>query len=166
MLTIRDDKGTGVVTSVPSDSPDDYAALNDLKKKPALRHKYSLSDDMVLPFEPVRHVTTFNVRLRCDFNILIWRIFFKVPIIEVPGFGNLSAVIACEKLKVNSQNDREKLQEAKEMVYLKGFYDGIMEVGEFKGKKVQEIKKALQKQLLDTNRAVLYHEPDKPIVSR
>lgn len=53
MLTIREDKGTGVVTSVPSDSPDDFAALNDLKKKPALRAKYFLSDDMVLPFEPV-----------------------------------------------------------------------------------------------------------------
>jgi leucyl-tRNA synthetase len=37
MLTIKEDKGTGVVTSVPSDSPDDYAALRDLKKKPPLR---------------------------------------------------------------------------------------------------------------------------------
>lgn len=26
-------QGTGVVTSVPSDSPDDFAALRDLKKK-------------------------------------------------------------------------------------------------------------------------------------
>lgn len=26
--------GTGVVTSVPSDAPDDIAALRDLKKKP------------------------------------------------------------------------------------------------------------------------------------
>lgn len=33
MLTILMDKGTGVVTSVPSDSPDDYATLEDLKKK-------------------------------------------------------------------------------------------------------------------------------------
>ena len=33
MLTIKADKGTGVVTSVPSDSPDDYAALRDLKNK-------------------------------------------------------------------------------------------------------------------------------------
>lgn len=33
MLTIKEDKGTGVVTCVPSDSADDYAALYDLKKK-------------------------------------------------------------------------------------------------------------------------------------
>ena len=33
MLTIKEDKGTGVVTSVPSDSPDDFAALRDLKNK-------------------------------------------------------------------------------------------------------------------------------------
>ena len=31
MLTILTNKGTGVVTSVPSDSPDDYMALQDLK---------------------------------------------------------------------------------------------------------------------------------------
>lgn len=33
MMTIKDDKGTGVVTSVPSDAPDDYAALRDIKIK-------------------------------------------------------------------------------------------------------------------------------------
>lgn len=33
MMTIKEDKGTGIVTSVPSDSPDDFAALTDLKKK-------------------------------------------------------------------------------------------------------------------------------------
>lgn len=51
--------------------------------------------------------------------------FEPVPIIDVPEFGNLSAVTAYEKLNIQSQNDKDKLLEAKEMVYLKGFYDGV-----------------------------------------
>ena len=51
--------------------------------------------------------------------------WLQVPIVEVPEFGNLSAVKACEIYKINSQNDREKLQEAKEKTYLKGFYEGV-----------------------------------------
>src|SRR5690606_8094080 len=40
MMSIKEDKGTGVVTSVPSDSPDDYAALQDLKNKKPMREKF------------------------------------------------------------------------------------------------------------------------------
>lgn len=91
MLTIKDDKGTGIVTSVPSDSPDDFAALRDLKNKAPLRQKYGIKDEMVMPFEPV-------------------------PILDIPGFGNLAACKVCEDLKIQSQNDREKLEEAKQLV--------------------------------------------------
>ncbi|KAG2456152.1 SYLC protein, partial [Polypterus senegalus] len=115
MLTIKEDKGTGVVTSVPSDAPDDIAALRDLKKKQALREKYGIKDEMVLPFEPV-------------------------PIIDIPGYGQLSAPQVCDELKIQSQNDKEKLAEAKEKVYLKGFYEG----GE----------------------ALIYMEPEKQVISR
>ena len=51
LLTISMGKGTGVVTSVPSDAPADYAALRDLKEKPKLREKYGIKDEMVLPFD-------------------------------------------------------------------------------------------------------------------
>uniref|UniRef100_A0A1I8PHA6 leucine--tRNA ligase n=1 Tax=Stomoxys calcitrans TaxID=35570 RepID=A0A1I8PHA6_STOCA len=141
MLSIKEDKGTGVVTSVPSDSPDDYAALVDLQKKEAFRQKYDLTDEMVLPYEPT-------------------------PIIEVPTLGNMCAKHAYEKFKIQSQNDKDKLTEAKELCYLKGFYDGIMLVGEFKGKKVQDVKKDLQKQLVDAKEADIYYEPEKAIISR
>ncbi|XP_058822795.1 leucine--tRNA ligase, cytoplasmic [Topomyia yanbarensis] len=141
MLSIREDKGTGIVTSVPSDSPDDYAALVDLQKKPAFREKYSIADEMVLPFQPI-------------------------PIIDVPGLGNLSAVTVCEQLKIQSQNDRDKLTEAKELVYLKGFYDGVLLVGEHAGKKVQDVKKDLKTYLVGRNEADTYYEPEKLIMSR
>ncbi len=141
MLTIKEDKGTGVVTSVPSDAPDDYAALRDLKNKQPFREKYGITDEMVLPFDPV-------------------------PIIEIPGYGDLSAVVACDKLKVQSQNDRDKLAEAKEMVYLKGFYEGKMLVGDYKGKSVQEAKPLLKNDMIGRGEAVLYMEPEKQIISR
>jgi leucyl-tRNA synthetase len=45
LMTISMKKGTGVVTSVPSDAPDDWAAYRDLKEKPKLREKYGITDE-------------------------------------------------------------------------------------------------------------------------
>jgi leucyl-tRNA synthetase len=47
MMTIKEGKGTGIVTSVPSDAPDDYAALNDIKNKEPLRHVFYDSSIML-----------------------------------------------------------------------------------------------------------------------
>lgn len=141
MLTIKEEKGTGIVTSVPSDSPDDYAALVDLKMKQPLREKYKITDEMVLPYNPI-------------------------PIIEVPELGNLLAVSLYKQFKIQSQNDKVQLMKAKEIAYLKGFYDGVLVIGPHKGKKVQDVKKLIQKEIIDNGEAIIYYEPEKTIISR
>ncbi|XP_010264844.1 PREDICTED: leucine--tRNA ligase, cytoplasmic-like isoform X2 [Nelumbo nucifera] len=141
MLTILTDKGTGIVTSVPSDSPDDYMALHDLKSKPALRAKFNVKDEWVMPFE-------------------------VIPIINIPEFGDKSAEKVCIDLKIKSQNEKDKLAEAKRLTYLRGFTEGTMLVGEYAGMKVQEAKPLIRNKLLEIDQAVMYSEPEKKVISR
>ena len=70
LLTILTNKGTGVVTSVPSDSPDDYAALMDLKRKPKLREKYGVADEWVVPYEVSASSQTYETLLFFQSSIL------------------------------------------------------------------------------------------------
>jgi leucyl-tRNA synthetase len=141
MQTISMGKGTGIVTSVPSDSPDDWAALRDLQTKKGLREKYNVLEEWCAPFEPQ-------------------------PIIEIPEFGKLSAVKLVEELKIQSQKDKDKLQLAKDKVYTKGFYEGVMLVGMVQGLKVQEAKPIIKKHLLEIGLAAPYYEPENEVVSR
>lgn len=141
LLTISMGKGTGVVTSVPSDAPDDFVALRELKDKPLWREKFGLTAEMVEPFD-------------------------VVPIIEIPGYGNTSAVTLCERLDIKSTKDTEKLKQAKDEVYLKGFYEGVMTVGQCTGMKVCDAKPIVRKTLLDSGDAVGYYEPESLVMSR
>merc|ERR1719422_850261 len=92
--------------------------------------------------------------------------FKPVPIINIPGYGDQAAVTVVDQLKIQSQNDRDKLAEAKEMVYLKGFYEGKMIVGEHKGKSVQDAKPLIRTELIKDGLAVVYQEPEKTVMSR
>lgn len=85
MKTISMTKGTGIVTSVPSDAPDDWAALRDLQTKQAVRDENGVKEEWCVPFEPI-------------------------PIINIPEFGNLSAVFLCDELKIKSQKDKDLLK--------------------------------------------------------
>lgn len=141
LLTVSMSKGTGIVTSVPSDAPDDYRGLMDLKEKEALRAKYGVVDEWVLPFDPV-------------------------PIIETPGFGSLAAVDACERYKIKSQNDKDALAKAKEEVYKAGFYSGTMLVGSMQGEPVQSAKPKIREELIAGKEAMAYSEPEGSVVDR
>lgn len=141
LLTVSMFKGTGVVTSVPSDAPDDYRGLMDLKEKEGLRAKFGVKDEWVMPFEPV-------------------------PIIETPGFGNLAAVDACTRYKIKSQNDKDALAKAKEEVYKAGFYSGTMLVGSMQGEAVQNAKPRIREELIAAGEAQPYCEPENKVVDR
>lgn len=141
LLTIKMDKGTGVVTSVPSDSPDDYAMLHDLQTKKGLREKLNVEEEWVAGFDPV-------------------------PIISVPDIGDMCAVTEYERLKIQSHKDADKLAEAKKVCYQKGFYEGVMKVGECEGQKVEDAKPIIKKKLLDEGLAIIYHEPENEVISR
>lgn len=141
MMTVDPNKGTGVVTSVPSDSPADYAALRDLRDKPNLREKFKISEAMVLPFE-------------------------VVPVLNTPEYGDVSARSVVEALKIKSQNDAVLLNEAHDRCYKAGFYSGKMIVGPHAGIKVKDAKPLIRDELVKSSRALPYAEPTALVMSR
>ncbi|KAK3366717.1 hypothetical protein B0T24DRAFT_596622 [Lasiosphaeria ovina] len=84
METVKETKGTGVVTSAPSDSPDDYATATDLVKK----------------------VAYYGIKKR-------WAELEIIPIIETPDYGSLIAPALVEQIEITSSKD-PGLPEAKE----------------------------------------------------
>jgi len=143
LMTIKMDKGTGVVTSVPSDSPDDYAAFMDLMK-PAKRDHFGVKAAWVEPFK-------------------------LIPIIDTEIDGevrHMAAQYMCEKLNVQSQNDKVKLLEAHDVVYKLGFDRGVMTAGPMKGKPVKIAKTEFRGQMVKAGQAIVYSEPEKKVTSR
>jgi leucyl-tRNA synthetase len=138
METVKDTKGTAVVTCVPSDSPDDYITSLDLAKK---ADYYGIQKEWV-KFDDI------------------------LPIISTPQYGDLTAKKLVEDLKIQSPKDSKKLEEAKEKAYKEGFYKGTMVYGDFKGKKVEDAKNLVRKQLIDQGHAFPYGEPDGKVISR
>ena len=137
MESVKASKGTGVVTSVPSDSPDDYITMMDLVKK---AEYYKIKKE--------------------------WAEVPILPIIETPSYGDLTAKYLVETMKINSPKDAKQLAEAKDLAYKEGFYKGKMIYGDFAGKSVEEAKPLVRKQLIDSGDAFNYAEPDGLVVSR
>ncbi|KAF9883481.1 cytosolic leucyl tRNA synthetase [Aspergillus nanangensis] len=137
MDSVSATKGTGVVTSVPSDSPDDYATLMDLAKK---SEYYGIKKE--------------------------WAELEIHPLIETPTFGNLTAPTLVKQLKINSPKDVTQLAQAKELAYGEAFYKGTMLVGDYKGEPVSEAKDKIRKALYDSGDAFPFADPMGKVVSR
>lgn len=57
----------------------------------------------------------------------------------------MSAETAYNNFKIKSMNDKQKLIDAKAEAYLKGFYKGVLKVGPYAGKTVEEAKNLIKK---------------------
>ena len=137
MESVLPSKGTGVVTSVPSDSPDDYATVTDLAKK---ADYYGIKKE--------------------------WAELEIPPIIETPSYGNLTAPFLVKQMKINSPKDIKQLAEAKDLAYKEGFYKGTMLIGDFKGQSVETAKPKVKEALIKSGEAFEYAEPNGHVVSR
>ncbi|KAI3966854.1 hypothetical protein MKW92_011566 [Papaver armeniacum] len=69
-------------------------------------------------------------------------------------------------LKIKSQNEKEKLAQAKRLTCLKGSSERIMLAGEFAGMRVQDAKPLIREKLLKNSQVVSCSEPEKKVMSR
>ncbi|SCU82602.1 LADA_0C06678g1_1 [Lachancea dasiensis] len=137
METVIATKGTGVVTCVPSNSPDDFMTTKDLQNKPEY---YGIQADWV------KHEI--------------------VPIIHSDKYGDVTAEAICKELKIKSPKDTVPLAEAKKLAYKEDFYNGTMIYGKYKGDKVEVAKNKLKADLIAAKAAFVYNEPESLVVSR
>src|SRR3989449_2785643 len=136
-------RGTRIVTSVPSDAPDDYVALRDLQQDDRLLTKYELDAEQIRAIQPI-------------------------PMIRTPGWGPLPGVEIVDRLGIRNQRDREKLEQAKAEVYKTGFYRGVLNenCGPFAGVRVEVAKEEIRKELTSKGQADLMYEPSGVVICR
>lgn len=139
MENIQESVGTGIVTSVPSDSADDLINLKTLAKKYKF---YGISADWVFPF------------------------LNNYPRIIETKHGDSIAEYCLGHFNINSHKDKVQLEEAKAYMYKEGFYNGKMLVGDYKGLSVMQAKGLVRYKLVNEGHAFVYGEPAGRVISR
>jgi len=136
-------RGTGIVTSVPSDAPDDWVALRDLQRDEGLVRSFGLDPARVKAVRPV-------------------------AIIRSKGYGPLPGVEVVDRMGIASQRETARLAAAKEEVYRAGFYEGVMgdDAGPYAGMRVVEAKDRIAADLRAKGEADVLWEPSGPVVCR
>jgi len=134
--------GTGLVTSVPSDAPDDWIALKELKEDEAALREFGLDPNAVRAIEPI-------------------------PIIDCRGFGPLPAEEIIGRMEIESSSD-PRLEEAKRIVYRAGYHTGRMNenCGEFAGLKVEEAKERIRDMILSSGEGALFYDLSEEVICR
>ena len=136
------DVGTGLVTSVPSDAPDDWISLEAVKKDPSLVKEYGIPQEVIDNAVPI-------------------------SIISMEGYGDFPAKDAIDRLGITQPGD-PLLVEAKKQVYKDGYHLGKMKdnCGPYAGMPVDRAKDAMKDALLKAGEADVFHDLTEEVVCR
>ena len=136
------DVGTGLVTSVPSDAPDDWISLEALKKDTAMQQEFNLSKELLDSVVPI-------------------------AIIDMEGYGQFPAKDIIDRMGITAPGD-PKLVEAKKQVYKDGYHMGRMNAicGEYAGMKVDMAKDRMKQAMLDAGEADVFYDLTEEVVCR
>ncbi|MEM4516195.1 MAG: leucine--tRNA ligase [Thermofilum sp.] len=137
--------GTGVVMSVPAHAPFDYVAIEDLRKDP-------------------------NILARYDLDPGILEILKPISLIELEGYGEVPAETVVRRMRIASQLERDKLEEATRELYAKEYYTGTLKkdiYGErWGGRKVFEVKEEIVDFLVKLGYALTHFTLPRPVYCR
>ncbi len=136
---VSPDFGTGIVMSVPAHAPYDYIALEDIKKN---YKSYGLPES-VLSIKPI-------------------------SLIKVDGFGEFPAIEISKRMEIESQKDKEKLENATKEIYKKEFHTGVLKeiTGKYAGMVVRDAKEAIAKDFKDEGLLEYFWELPEEVICR
>lgn len=137
------DKGTGIVTSVPSDAPFDWIVLKQLQDSKELCNSYNLDHNQISQIKPI-------------------------SIINLKGYGDLPAIEICQKMNITSLDQKDLLDKATQEIYKAGFHTGTLKDNceEFANKKVAQAKEDMKQKLIQSPLGDLMWETSRPAKDR
>ena len=139
---VSPDTATGVVMSVPSHAPFDWAGLHDLKKGHEFTKKYGIHFDLLDSIVPI-------------------------SIIKSEDLADDPAVEIVEKMLITSQTEKEKLDEATTVIYKKEFNKGVLkENTKYSGVRVSEAKDKIAADILKKKIGIKFHDVTNEVVCR
>ena len=134
--------GTGLVTSVPSDAPDDWISLQDVRNDPKMITEYGLTKEQIDSAVPI-------------------------SIISMEGYGDLPAKDIIERMGIERSGD-PRLIDAKKQVYKDGHHTGRMKeiCGTFAGLRVEVAKDRMREAMIGSGEAELFHDLNEEVICR
>ncbi|MCS7146235.1 MAG: leucine--tRNA ligase [Nitrososphaerota archaeon] len=134
--------GTGVVYSVPSHAPYDYAGIKELKLRPDKLRSFGLRTSVLEELTPLN-------------------------IISTPDLPPHPAIEAVERAGINVSTDA-KLEDLTQNIYAMEFYGGVLNelCGEYRGLTVRDARERVKARLLEDRLGEIMYDLPQPVICR